>query len=312
MSEGNGAGLNRGCTYRERVAPADAGRSLVSHLAERYRHTGEEAWRERVMEGNVLVDGSPASPDTSLRAGQVVTWVRPPWREPEAPLDWVLLHEDDDLLGVDKPSGLPTLPGAGYLEHTLLALVRRRFPEASPVHRLGRGTSGVVLFARNPSAAETLSRAWRERAVEKVYRALVEGEPGEDHFAVDVPIGPVAHPALGTLHAATDGGRPARSTVTVLERRGGESLVEVAIETGRPHQIRIHMAASGHPLVGDSLYLAGGACRPGAVPGDSGYHLHALRIAFAHPRTGLPLRIESPPPALLRVRGELVEGGGGN
>ncbi len=312
MSRASGAPLNGGFAYQERVAGRHAGRSVLAHLTDRYRHTDGGTWKARIEEGLVLLDGSRTEPDVRLGAGQVLTWMRPPWREPEAPLNWVLLHEDDDLLAVDKPSGLPTLPGAGYLEHSLLSLVRRRFPEASPAHRLGRGTSGAVLFVRNNFAAEALSRAWRERAVTKVYRALVMGEPAEDRFAVEVPIGPVPHPALGTIHAARPGGKQARSVVDVLERRGTASLVEVAIETGRPHQIRIHMAACGHPLVGDPLYLAGGAFRPDAVPGDMGYLLHAFRVGFAHPRTGLPLDIESPPPVRLRVRGELVEGGGGN
>jgi 23S rRNA pseudouridine1911/1915/1917 synthase len=249
----------------------------------------------------VLVDGGVARADDVLRAGRTLTWARPPWEEPEAPLRYGVLHEDAALLAVDKPSGLPTLPGAGYLEHTLLALVRKFHPEAAPVHRLGRGTSGVVLFARTARASRAVSAALRDRRVTKVYRALVQGSPAEDAFVVGAGIGRVAHPTLGTVHAAVSNGLPSRSEVRVLERRGEASLVEVCIETGRPHQVRIHMAAAGHPLVGDPLYAAGGGLRGSgaALPGDTGYLLHAMRLALLHPETGAPFEaVSSPPPAL--------------
>jgi 23S rRNA pseudouridine1911/1915/1917 synthase len=201
------------------------------------------------------------------------------------------------------------MPGGGlYLEHTLLAVVRRRAPEASPMHRLGRDTSGLVLFARTAAAAGLVQAAFRARQVGKLYRALCAGHPSADRFTVDAPIGEVAHPLLGTVHAAAAGGRPSRSHVTVLERRGGDApsaLVEVAIETGRPHQIRIHLAFAGHPLVGDPLFGSGGLPIPGtrALPGDPGYLLHALRLELDHPAERRRLVIECPPPPALRVTG---------
>jgi len=216
-------------------------------------------------------------------------------------MGFAVLFRDPELLAVAKPSGLPTLPAGGYLDHTLLALVRRHYPEASPVHRLGRGTSGVVLFARTAPAGKGVLEAWREHRVSKVYRALVQGHPTQDAFRVDTPIGPVPHPTLGSVHAASPQGRPSTSTARVLERREGSSLVEVVIETGRPHQIRIHMAASGHPLLGDPLYAIGGGLREGeALPGDEGYRLHAFRLSLPHPGTGVRLDLECQPPPVLR------------
>jgi 23S rRNA pseudouridine1911/1915/1917 synthase len=312
VSETSSTPLNRGFAYEEKVARNHAGRTLLAHLTDRYRHTDGPTWGERIEAGLVLLDGSPATSDAVLRPGQVLTWMRPPWREPEAPLGWALLYEDEDLVAAAKPSGLPTLPGAGYLEHTLLALVRKRCPEASPLHRLGRGTSGIVLFTLTVLAARALSKAWRERTVTKVYRALVAGTPAQDEFVVETAIGPVAHPALGKVHAALPGGKPSRSLISVLERRGEESLVDVTIETGRPHQIRIHMAACGHPLAGDPLYAPGGGFKGDTLPGDTGYHLHARRLALPHPRTGSPLEIICPPPAILKTRSELAGGGDGN
>jgi 23S rRNA pseudouridine1911/1915/1917 synthase len=296
-------GLNRGFTYREKIVAAGGGISLLDHLASRYGHTCKGGWRERIEAGWVLVDGVACRPEAVLRCGQEVVWARPPWEEPEVPLFYAVLHEDGALLAVAKPSGLPTLPGGGFLENTLLSLVRRRYPEASPMHRLGRGTSGVVLFVRTSEAGKDVSRAWRERRVTKVYRALVEGIPERDSFSVEAPIGPAPHPLLGFVHAADPSGKPSRSVVAVLDRRRDMSLVEVTIETGRPHQIRIHMAACGHPLVGDPLYAVGGGFQEGvlALPGDGGYLLHAMRLILPHPVTGSFLDVECAPPLSLRV-----------
>ncbi len=205
---------------------------------------------------------------------------------------------------VAKPSGLPTLPGGGeFLEHTLLNLVRRRHPEANPMHRLGRCTSGVVLFAPDAVSGKTLQAAFQAPGTRKVYRALCCGHPEIDAFEITAPIGEVPYGPLGFLHAANPQGRPSISRVSVLERHEEASLVDVEILTGRPHQIRIHLAWAGHPLVGDPLYGPGGTPLPGtrAVPGDPGYLLHAHRLELAHPRTGSPVLLECQPPPVLRT-----------
>jgi 23S rRNA pseudouridine1911/1915/1917 synthase len=254
----------------------------------------------------VLLEDQSARQDDLLRAGQRLTWLRPPWTEPEVPLATAILFEDGDLLAVAKPSGLPTLPGGGeFLEHTLLALVRRRHPEASPMHRLGRGTSGLVLFAPGAEARKPLQAAFQDPQTRKVYRALCSGHPGSDAFEITAPIGEVPYPPLGCLHAAEPAGRPSCSRVTVLERREGASLLDVEIHTGRPHQIRIHLAWAGHPLVGDPLYGPGGIPLPEtrALPGDPGYLLHAHQLELPHPRTGERLIITCQPPPPLRRSG---------
>ena len=188
------------------------------------------------------------------------------------------------------------------MEHTLLALVSRHFPGTSPLHRLGRGTSGIVLFAITPEAASKLSQAWRCGQILKVYRALASGRPANDEFEVDTPIGPVPHRILKTIHAASPTGKPAHSHINVLERRDDCSLLQIRITTGRPHQIRIHLAASGHPLVGDPLYMVGGvpAENSRALPGDLGYHLHSALLGFPHPTTMEWVEIACVPPPLLR------------
>lgn len=293
--------MNAGFTYTETIDHRGQGLALLAYLARRYAHTSEAGWRERILEGRVLVDGRPGHPEEHLKLGQTVSWVRPPWVEPEVPLTYAVLFEDEDLLAVAKPSGLPTMPSGGFLEHCLLSLVRRRYPAATPAHRLGRGTSGVVLFGRTSLAMQGLAATWRDHRAEKVYRALVVGQPEGDAFTITTPIGPVEHALLGTVHAASATGKASTSHVRVIARRGEASLVEVRIETGRPHQIRIHMAACGHPLLGDPLYAAGGGLLGTALPGDEGYLLHALRLSLPHPRTGRPFSVACVPPPELRA-----------
>jgi len=158
-----------------------------------------------------------------------------------------------------------------------------------------------VLFALTAGARRAVLAAWRDGQVDKSYRALVTGLPLQDAFSVDARIGPVSHPRLGQVHAASPDGKPSLSHVRVLERRQDTSVVEVRIPTGRPHQIRIHLAVAGHPLVGDPLYGRAGTLVPEpGLPGDGGYWLHAHRLGLAHPLTCCRLEIECPPPEVLR------------
>jgi len=299
--------LNRGWSYREQVGPDGAGHTVLAYLAATHHHSTEEQWAARLERREVELEGARVGADAIVQAGQSVVWHRPPWHEADVPMAFTVLHEDESSVAVDKPSGLATMPAGGFLNHTLLALLRDRYPEVSPLHRLGRHTSGVVLFARTSEAASALSRAWRERTVKKTYRALGLGTPGTDLFVIDSPIGPVPHPRLGSVHAASDTGKPSHSVAVVLERRIECSLFSVEITTGRPHQVRIHLACAGHPLVGDPLYETGGTiARDPGLPGDGGYLLHAERLEFTHPATGRRISITATPPPELQTRDELA------
>lgn len=302
--------LNRGWSYREQVGPDGSGLSVLSYLAGKRRHSSEDEWSARFERGEVEIGGKRVRSDAILQAGQIVVWHRPPWNEAAVPTNFDVLHEDEAILVVNKPSGLPTMPAGGYLDHTLLALIRGRYPEANPLHRLGRHTSGLVLFARTSDAASRLAREWREHRVKKTYRALGLGTARMEKFVIDSPIGPVPHPILGTVQAAFEGGKPSRSMAIVLERRHDQTLFSVEIATGRPHQIRIHMACAGHPLVGDPLYEAGGGLKhdPG-LPGDGGYALHAERLQFSHPVSGRRMTMVAPPPPELRTHEEPGQAG---
>jgi len=301
--------INNGYSYTDRISSADQGRSVEDFYVSRYPHFSRQEWRERIRDGQISINGRPDAGEETLSAGDILTYRRPPWEEPDVPNDFAVLYEDRSVLVLDKPSGLPVLPGGNFLEHTLLHLVRIRYgKECSPLHRLGRGTSGAILFARNEKSARLLSKAMAERRIRKVYLALASGIVTPDAFAIDAPIGPIPYGPLKTIHAFHPEGRPSESRIRVLERREAENatLLEVTIPTGRPHQIRIHLSHAGHPLVGDPLYTIGGLPRPisdasenPALPGDLGYHLHSWKIRFVHPDTGREMEIVSPPPPIL-------------
>jgi 23S rRNA pseudouridine1911/1915/1917 synthase len=302
----SGVPWNRGWSYTEQIGAEASGSSVLAHLTATRSHSSEAEWTARIERGEVEVEGAVVRSDAILQAGQMLVWHRPPWEEPEVPTSFELLHEDQAIVVVRKPSGLPTMPAGGFLDNTLLSLLRERYPEAIPLHRLGRHTSGIVLFARSRNAASALAREWREHRVKKVYRALAAGTARKKSFDVDVPIGPVPHPILGSVHATSAGGKPSHSAVTVLEQRACVVLLRVEITTGRPHQIRIHMAAAGHPLVGDAVYAPGGRpkAHPG-LPGDGGYFLHAEQLELVHPVSGERVSFCAIPPPELRTKDEL-------
>ena len=297
--------LNSGWSYRELVGAECGGLTVLDYLASTRNHSTSDEWVSRFERGEIEIDGKRASCDAILQPGQTIVWHRPPWDEAHVPTNYRILHEDDSIVAVDKPSGLPTMPAGGYLNHTLLTMIRALYPEASPLHRLGRHTSGLVLFARTHEAASELARAWRDHTVKKMYRALAIGETRTEMFVIDAPIGPVPHPLLGTVQAATEEGKPSHSLAIVLERRRDRTLFNVEITSGRPHQVRIHLAYAGHPLIGDPLYEAGGGLKdhPG-LPGDGGYLLHAERLQFTHPATGRRMTLTAEPPPSLQTRVE--------
>lgn len=296
--------LNSGHAYKEQLSARAQGHTVLSYLIQAYTHSSAETWKFRLQEGEVLLQGQVVRGDELLQPGHLLVWNRPPWQEDETPQHYEIAFQDEHLLAVIKPSGLPTLPAGGFLQNTLLTLVRRDFPQASPLHRLGRCTSGLVLFARTHEAGSRLAKAWREHEVHKTYLALSSGTAEQDFYDIQTPIGPVPHPQLGLVFAASEHGKPSQSKATVLERAKGSTLFSVDIMTGRPHQIRIHLASIGHPLVGDPLYGPDGKPLndlPG-LPGDGGYLLHAHQLVFRHPFDGHEVSIQAPAPQALQLQ----------
>jgi 23S rRNA pseudouridine1911/1915/1917 synthase len=314
--------MNQGWIYQDRVRVPEAGLTVLAFYTRRYCHSSQADWQRRIEAGQILLDGVRGFAESLLQAGQHLSYHRPPWQEPEVPLSFKVLYEDADVLVVAKPSGLPVLPGGGFLVHTLLHQLRQKYPQDTPIpiHRLGRGTSGLMLLGRSPLAKSHLSQQLRKstagggslvhshRPIHKTYRALIGAGNIPDRLTITQPIGKIPHEQLGYIYGATTNGQFARSDVQVVRRDLERTLVEVTIFTGRPHQIRIHMASAGFPLLGDPLYELGGIPKPFSgdcdakqpVPGDCGYSLHAYRLVFLHPRTQQPMTFECLPPINLR------------
>ncbi len=279
--------------------------------------------------GRVNVNDRAARPSLKLKAGDRVVVEVPPRRatrlEPEA-LPLAIVHEDEALLVLDKPAGLVVHPGAGVQSGTLVHALLHHAPaiasvggEGRPgiVHRLDKDTSGLLVVAKTEEAYQALIEALRERRVSRVYRAIVWGDPGPSHGEIDLPIGrdPGDRKRMAVVR---QGGRPARTHWRVLERFGLATLLEVRLETGRTHQIRVHLAAVRHPVLGDPVY--GGRVKKSLSlrPSERSLAdallrvlrrqaLHAATLELTHPVSGRPLRFDSPLPedfarALERLR----------
>ncbi|MGH8944975.1 MAG: RluA family pseudouridine synthase [Acidimicrobiia bacterium] len=281
-----------------RVSDDLDGERLDKVLADHFAIARSSA-RDLVGQG-VLVDGAKASPSDRLDKGQEVQSPRPETTDglvPE-PVTFAVLLEDDQVIVVDKPAGLVVHPGAGNRKGTLAAGLVHRYPElgnvgppqrAGLVHRLDKDTSGTLLVARTPASYQSLVGALRRRQIERVYLALVEGSMPAATGTIDAPIG--GDPARPTRRAVVHGGKPARTHYQVLEEVAGErfTLLEVTLETGRTHQIRVHLAAISHPVVGDRVYGTGRSEAPRTF-------LHAARLGFQHPGTGDRITVASPLP----------------
>ncbi len=245
--------------------------------------------------GGVRLDGGEVGKSDRLRGGSMleVSWEPPraPTIEPIAVPDLGIVHDDDDIVVVDKPAGVAAHPSLGWEGPTVVgALAAAGFristsgaPERQGVvHRLDAGTSGLMVVAKSERAYTALKRAFHDREVEKIYHTLVQGLPDPLRGTIDAPIG--RHPRSDWKFAVTAAGKHAVTHYELLEAFPYASLLEVHLETGRTHQIRVHMAAQRHPCAGDAMYGADPALS--ARLGLTRQWLHAVQLAFAHPATG--------------------------
>ena len=258
---------------------------------------------QRVIRGDCQVDGRPGKPSQVVAAGQTVVFRRPAPNEPDAPRELPILLEDPAFYALDKPAGIAMHPTAKFHHSTVTAVLRERFP-GEPLqitHRLDLETSGVLLVARTRDAAVALKGAFARRRVHKRYLAIVLGAL-EGEGVIDLPLA-LAGGLVRVKMAVREGGLPARTRYRVRERLHDHTLVECFPETGRQHQIRAHLAAIGHPVVGDKLYPDE---RVFADYQDHGFSavadrvtlprqaLHAEGVAFPHPVTGETVEVSSP------------------
>jgi len=251
----------------------------------------------------VVVNGLVQKAKYSLQAGDNITLVipaKPPSGLVAEPLDFVTLHEDEDLIVLVKPPGIVVHPAAGHSTATLVHGLLHHCGglsgingELRPgiVHRLDKDTSGVMVVAKTDFAHQALADQFKRREVKKTYRALVDGKPIGQSGRVDLPIG--RHPVKRKKMATREDGREAVTNWRVLERFAfGLALLELGLETGRTHQIRVHMAALSHPVAGDSVY--GRKNSRYLELGITRQCLHAHTLAFSHPRTGENLQFVAP------------------
>ena len=262
--------------------------------------------RSRLMKliesGHVRVDGGPAAGRMKLKSGEDVAVTLVPRASGEAhraeAIALAIVHEDDDIVVIDKPAGLVVHPGSGNWEGTMLNALLHHvprvadLPRAGIVHRLDKDTSGLLVVAKNERAQLELVRQLQARTVKRTYLALVRGHVA-DEGTVDAPVG--RHPVHRTRMAVVAGGKPAITHYRVRESLPEHTLLECELETGRTHQIRVHLASIGHPLEGDPLYAGRGAAKLGRQA------LHAWKLAFRHPASGAAVRFDSPVPADFRA-----------
>ncbi|MFB3816019.1 MAG: RluA family pseudouridine synthase [Candidatus Methylomirabilales bacterium] len=297
------------------ATPADAGTRLDAFLA-RVSGLSRARVQALIAEGRALVDGAPRKPRHLVTPGARVELSVPPPAPlalaPEAmPLD--ILYEDQDLLVLNKPAGLVVHPGAGRSSGTLVHGLLAHCPHLPGiggverpgiVHRLDRDTSGALVVAKSEAAHQSLARQFKARQVQKRYVALVHGTLRQEAGRIEAPIGRRAQERQKM--GVREGGREARTAYRVLRRLPGRTLVECLLETGRTHQIRVHLAHLGHPVVGDRTY---GGRRERRRPEAPRQMLHAWRLGFHHPASGAWLEFTAPIPADMQAEiGEPLSG----
>jgi 23S rRNA pseudouridine1911/1915/1917 synthase len=292
------------------IPAALAGLRLDQALAKLLPEESRTRLARLVEQGHVRVDGAQVAGKRKLKSGEVVEVALAPRVEesayrPEA-IALAIVHEDEDVLVVNKPAGLVVHPGSGNWEGTMLNALLHHAPalehlaRAGIVHRLDKDTSGLLVVAKNEPAQLSLVRQLQAHTVKRTYLALARGRvavPGK----VDSPIG--RHPVHRTRMAVVAGGKPAVTHYRIREALGAHTLLECDLETGRTHQIRVHLASIGHPLEGDPVYAKRAAGAPGtnkAAP-FARQALHAWKLAFVHPRSAAPQAFEAPIPEDLRA-----------
>jgi len=290
------------------VIPADcAGLRLDQALARlfpQYSRSRLQAW---LKEGALLVEGAAGEAKRAVSGGERIELSLPPALHGASPLaqniPLAIVHEDPEIVVIDKPAGLVVHPGAGNPDRTLLnALLAHApalagIPRAGIVHRLDKDTSGLLVVAKTLSAQTSLVRQLQDRSMGRTYTALVWGSVRGAKGMVDAPIGRDARSR--TRMAVTDRGKAARTAFEVIERFPGATLLSCRLESGRTHQIRVHLQSIGHPLVGDPVYRRGAKSQ--VLDGFNRQALHAARLELVHPRTGRTRHWESPLPEDFRT-----------
>jgi 23S rRNA pseudouridine1911/1915/1917 synthase len=281
-------------TYSLTADEGDA--RLDKYVCARHSELSRTQVQKLIAAGNITVNGKPAKPGLRLNIGDKIELNIPPTPpqelKPEA-IPLKIIYEDEDLLAVDKPAGLTVHPAPGHPAHTLINAILAHFPHLADigdslrpgvVHRLDKDTSGVMLVAKNSTAQTDLAKQFKSHSVTKAYLALVKGKLEPENGIIEADIG--RDPRNRKKMAVVAEGREARTEYRVVKYIGGYTLLEVMPETGRTHQIRVHLAAIGFPVVGDKIYGV-------KAPFLTRQFLHACRLGFKLPSTGQYIEFES-------------------
>ena len=285
------------------VSPEEAGVRIDKYLAEQLPDITRSYLQKLLKDGSVQMNGKPVKTSTKTAAGAVIEFTIPDPEEPEIlpediPLD--ILYEDSDVILINKPKDMVVHPAAGHYTGTLVnALMYHCKGDLSGingvlrpgiVHRIDKDTTGVLIVCKNDKAHNALAEQLKEHSITRKYRAIVCGNLKEDEGTVDAPLG--RHPQdRKKMAIVRTGGKRAVTHYRVLERFGNYTYIECQLETGRTHQIRVHMASLGHPLLGDEVY--GRVKSPFKLEGQT---LHAMVLGFIHPTTGEYMEFEAPLP----------------
>ena len=295
--------MNENGLQRLTVSPEDAGVRIDKYLAEQLPDITRSYLQKLLKDGSVQMNGKPVKASTKTAVGAVIALTIPEPEEPEIlpeniPLD--ILYEDSDVILINKPKNMVVHPAAGHYTGTLVnALMYHCRGDLSGingvlrpgiVHRIDKDTTGVLIVCKNDRAHNALAEQLKEHSITRKYRAIVCGNLKEDEGTVDAPLG--RHPQdRKKMAIVRSGGKRAVTHYRVLEPFGNDTYIECQLETGRTHQIRVHMASLGHPLLGDEIY--GRAKSPFKLEGQT---LHAMVLGFIHPTTGEYMEFEAPLP----------------
>lgn len=283
---------------------------VVAYLARRFSYLDTEVWQQLVQDGRVWVNGRLADPATPIRPGDTITCDMPDFAPPPVNLAYEIIYEDAWLLGINKPPGLRVHSQGKFVQANLMYHLRHvrqpAYPEVMLVNRLDANTSGVVLVARSTAVKRALDEQFAAGTVAKRYLGVVMGCPDPPVGSIDLPVGHVAGSRLRIRHGVVADGKTAVTHYQTLAAVPPFCLLALQPQTGRTHQLRVHLAAIGHPLVGDALYALDDEAylnwleKPQPIPPPHGLTrqaLHCWETRFWHPITGQPCTITASLPA---------------